>query len=77
MRYRYDSLSKIALIRAPLLSLHSPQDDIVPFAFGRQLFDAAPQPKHFVELTGDHNEGYIDTGDRYIQAIRDFLRGIS
>jgi len=74
MRYPYDSLSKMAGMKAPLLFLHSPQDDIVPFALGRKLYEAAPQPKQFVELLGDHNEGYVDTGDAYIRAVSHFLK---
>ena len=76
MRYKYDSLSKIAQLRVPLLELHSPQDDVVPFALGQKLFAAAPEPKTFFQLTGDHNEGYIDSGSAYIQAISDFLKGL-
>jgi len=76
MRYPHDSLSKIKNVHTPILSLHSPQDDIIPYALGRKLFAAANEPKQFVNLIGDHNEGYIDTGDAYIQAISVFLKGL-
>jgi fermentation-respiration switch protein FrsA (DUF1100 family) len=74
VRYHYDNLSKIPRIKMPLLIMHSPQDEIVPFEMGRQLYAAAPQPKTFFELTGGHNDGYAETGDRYIDAIHKFLR---
>lgn len=77
VRYRYDNLTKIPGITMPLLIMHSPQDDIVPFEMGRQLYAAAPEPKRFFELTGDHNEGYELTGDRYISAITQFLKSLS
>jgi fermentation-respiration switch protein FrsA (DUF1100 family) len=76
VRYRYDNLSKIPKIKMPLLIMHSPQDDIVPFEMGRALFAAAPEPKQFVELVGDHNEGYAESGDRYRRAVEDFLNKI-
>jgi fermentation-respiration switch protein FrsA (DUF1100 family) len=41
----YPSLRRIAGLRAPLLVLHGEDDDIVPLAHGRALFEAAPQPK--------------------------------
>ena len=57
LRFRYDSLSRMGELKCPVLVLHSPQDDVVPFAMGRQLFAAAPAPKAFLELVGGHNTG--------------------
>ena len=76
VRYHYDNLSKIPKIKMPLLILHSPQDEIVPFTMGRKLFAAAPAQKQFVELVGDHNEGYAESGDRYLKAVKEFLEQI-
>lgn len=44
---RFDSLSWMAKIRAPLLILHGERDRVVPIRFGRALFEAAPEPKEF------------------------------
>jgi len=77
VRFRYDSLSKISKVRCPVLVMHSPQDDIVPFEMGRRLFAAAPQPKIFFEMKGGHNEGFLDTGPAYGQAIRRFLESLA
>jgi len=73
VRFRYDSIAKIGKVDAPLLVMHSPQDDIVPYAMGRRLFEAAPEPKTFFEMRGDHNGGFLDTGPAYGRAIKDFL----
>lgn len=73
IRFRYDSLAKLPLVSCPVLVMHSPHDDIVPFAMGRRLFDAARGPKTFFEMKGDHNEGFLDTGPAYSEAIRKFL----
>ncbi len=72
--YRYDNASKIGRVDAPILVLHSPQDDIVPFEMGRAVFAAAREPKRFVELTGDHNRGYALAGRVYIDAVAAFLK---
>ena len=48
MRDRYDSISYIGQVRAPLLILHGERDGIVPIRFGRKLFAAANEPKRFI-----------------------------
>jgi uncharacterized protein len=76
VRYRYDNLSKIPRLAMPLLILHSPQDEIIPFEMGKQLYAAAPEPKQFFQLGGGHNDGYADSGDSYINAVKDFLKSV-
>lgn len=76
VRFRYDNLAKIGRIRCPLLIMHSPSDDIVPYDMGRRLFTAAPQPKAFLEMRGSHNEGFLDTGEGYPASIRKFLSSL-
>jgi fermentation-respiration switch protein FrsA (DUF1100 family) len=75
VRYRYDNLSKLPQIEIPTLFLHSPQDDIVPFDMAQKNLAATTAPKRLVQLIGDHNEGYVDSGDTYIQALADFIAG--
>ncbi|QQR69274.1 MAG: alpha/beta hydrolase [Alphaproteobacteria bacterium] len=54
---RFDSLSRIGQIKAPLLILHGEADDVVPVKLGRQLFEAARQPKQGIFLPGlGHND---------------------
>ena len=45
VRDKFDSLSKIGEINAPLLVLHGELDRVVPVEFGRELFAAAREPK--------------------------------
>ena len=45
VRDRFDSLSIIAKVKAPILVLHGDRDRVVPPRFGHALFDAAPEPK--------------------------------
>ncbi|HTH16575.1 MAG TPA: alpha/beta hydrolase [Magnetospirillum sp.] len=54
---RYDNLSKIAKVQAPLLVLHGDQDGIVPVAMSRQLLEQAQTEKQGVFLAGGgHND---------------------
>lgn len=42
---RYDSLSRIGRVTAPILILRGDRDAVVPASFSEALFDAAPEPK--------------------------------
>ena len=35
--------------------MHTRDDRLVPFALGQSLYDAAPDPKRFVQMAGGHN----------------------
>ena len=73
LRARYDNLAKAPKLKTPLLVAHSPEDQIIPFAMGHALFDAAPEPKEFFQLRGGHNDGFLETPD-YAQAFAAFLK---
>jgi fermentation-respiration switch protein FrsA (DUF1100 family) len=69
----FESIARIRAVGSPLLFLHSPEDGVIPIAEGRRLFDAAPPPKQFVEVSGGHI--YASEKDpRFFPAIRTFLR---
>ncbi len=72
-RFRYDSLEKIASLRCPLLVIHSPDDDLIPFENGQKLFDAASEPKQFLTIEGGHNEGFLVSSDVYFRGMEEFL----
>jgi fermentation-respiration switch protein FrsA (DUF1100 family) len=57
MRTQLDSERKIPNYRGPLLQYHGKKDTVVPFNFGKKLFDAANEPKELVvSETLDHND---------------------
>ena len=72
-RIRYPSIERIANISCPLLVIHSPDDEIIPFELGEQLFASARHPKSFLKTRGGHNDGFLLTGETYISGIRSFL----
>lgn len=74
VRLKYDSLAKAPKVACPVLVMHSAQDDIVPYWMGRKLFEELKEPKVFLEMRGDHNEGFLTTGPPYLDAIRAFLK---
>jgi len=72
-RFRYDTLARIADIHAPLLIVHSRNDEIIAFSNGERLFEAAGEPKRFLELQGGHNDGFIVSGAAYREGLEEFL----
>ncbi len=74
MKDQYRSTDKIAAIKAPLLIVHGEKDSTIPIRFARKLYQAAVQPKTFVELeNAAHNNIYEYGAERH---ILDFLSGI-
>jgi len=43
----------------PLAVLHSREDEIIPYHHATDLFEAATQPKTFIEITGSHNAAFV------------------
>jgi fermentation-respiration switch protein FrsA (DUF1100 family) len=76
MRNQFDSMSRIGAYRGPLLQSHGTADEVVPFAQGKQLFEAAAaSPKQFVAMPDVTHNGPND-GDYYtvLQRFLDRLR---
>lgn len=76
IRHELPTIEKVNDIHSPLLIIHSKEDDIIPYALGRRLFDAANEPKTFFEIRGSHNEGFVLSMDSYMVAWNDFLLDI-
>jgi hypothetical protein len=69
----FDTKSKIAKIRAPLLFFHGNRDEIIPLRLGRSLFEAAPEPKSFVEVPGaGHNDLVERAASGYSERLHEF-----
>jgi fermentation-respiration switch protein FrsA (DUF1100 family) len=74
LRTRYDLVNKVGKVRAPILVLHGDQDEIVPYAQGKKVFEAAPEPKEFYTIRGArHNDTYLIGGDPYFQKLKNFI----
>jgi uncharacterized protein len=71
VRDRFDSLAKIGRNKAPLFIFHGATDTLIPLALGRELFDAASEPKTWLTLDGvGHNDVQTPQAER---AVLDFL----
>lgn len=76
VRLQLNNVENIEDISCPVLVLHGEMDQVIPFDQGRAVFQAAPEPKHFLPLPGlGHNEPRERAAIR--AALRQFLDGLS
>jgi fermentation-respiration switch protein FrsA (DUF1100 family) len=62
MQDRFESLTRIRMISEPLLVMHGDSDTIIPQRFGRQLFEAANEPKQGYWPHGLGHNDIFDNG---------------
>lgn len=72
-RFKYNTLECLPNVAAPVLVIHSPRDDIIPFSHGKRLYEAAREPKEFLEIRGGHNDGFVFMRGEWVSALGAFL----
>lgn len=73
-RIHYPNIERIANVRCPVLVVHSPEDEIIPFEFGEALYARASSPKRFLRISGDHNSGFVMSGADYLLGLDEFIK---
>lgn len=69
LRDRFDNLTRIAQLRAPVAVIAGDRDSIVPASHSRAVYDAAQEPKTWTLLPGaDHNDPELVAGQAVIEA---------
>ena len=72
-RIRYPVKEYVTRIQAPVLVVHSRNDEIIPFDMGQTIFNEAKEPKFFLEMQGDHNAGFWISRETYVPALDRFF----
>lgn len=72
-RFKLATKKYLPDVACPVMIMHSPTDEIVPFKHGKLNYERVASPKRFVELRGGHNDCYFESRTDYTQAYRDFL----
>jgi len=72
-RFNYNVLDNLKHTTCPVLIVHSKADKTIPIHHGIKLFDAANEPKEFLEIAGDHCDGFLTTGQRYVDNLEKFI----
>ncbi|MEX0906493.1 MAG: alpha/beta hydrolase [Balneolaceae bacterium] len=60
----------------PLMILHSPEDRLIGYHHGLELYNNASGPKRFVELQGGHNNNYSLSKEIFTSSWKDFLNDL-
>jgi fermentation-respiration switch protein FrsA (DUF1100 family) len=77
VRNKYDTLGKMPRIRAPLLILHSRDDEFFDMRHAQRLLAAANEPKQLVELHGSHNDAFLVSAPIYRASLHKFFATLS
>ncbi len=72
-RYDYATADSVKQIKCPLLVMHSPDDEMIPFSHGRAVFEAAHEPKQFLQTRGSHNEDSLTVNSAHTDALKGFI----
>lgn len=75
-RFQYNTKKYIKEINCPVLVAHSRDDQIIPYEEGLAIFNAAPEPKQFLLMRGGHNDGFIVSGQTYVNGLGLFINQI-
>jgi len=72
--FSYQTINHIKEVHCPVMIIHSRDDEVIPFEFGLELYEAAKEPKDFVEILGSHNDGFLISGEIYNKAWKKWLK---
>jgi uncharacterized protein len=75
-RLRYPVAEYASRLECPVLVVHSRDDEIIPFEMGRSIYDAVKQRKSFLELRGDHNNGFFISRRDYVAGLDGFFESV-
>lgn len=76
-RERFSVLENINNSEIPLLVVHSPDDEIIPFSHGKKIYEnSSSEIKEFLKIRGSHNEGFFRSMDIYMKGLDNFLNTI-
>ncbi len=73
-RFGYRTIQYIQDVRCPVMLIYSRDDEVIPFEFGMDMFEAAGEPKEFVEIFGGHNDCFLVSGELYKNAWIKWLK---
>ena len=70
---RYPTRERMPHIHVPVMVMHSPKDQLMPYHHGQENFAAANEPKLFWKLNAFHNDFVVNDGDNYRAGLAAFL----
>jgi esterase/lipase len=74
VRAEYSAAESVRDFHKPILIIHSREDEVVPFKFGKKIYDNANQPKELFEIDYPHLHGTAYYSDIIISKINGMFR---
>jgi len=62
MKDRFESLGKISDVEAPVVVIHGQKDMVIPYRYGKKLYDAAGEPKMLLSYPAAGHNDLADFG---------------
>jgi fermentation-respiration switch protein FrsA (DUF1100 family) len=75
-RIRYPVKEYASRLDCPVLVVHSRDDEIIPFEMGKSIYAAVKPRKSFLEIRGDHNNGFFISRHEYVAGLADFIDSV-
>lgn len=73
-RIRFPTIEHVVASDIPLLVVHSRDDEIIAFAHAERIVAAVAEGRaELLEIQGDHNTGFLRSGERYLAGLSAFL----
>jgi len=70
----YGAVDAVPRIRCPLLVMHSPNDEVVPFSHGQDVFEAACEPREFWNAPNvDHCQLFDKYPQEWTSRVQSFI----
>jgi pimeloyl-ACP methyl ester carboxylesterase len=72
-----DTAANLRRVRVPVLILHGNRDEVIPQDLGREVFEAANEPKEFWGVEGANHSDILEVAGReYLERLRAFYEGL-
>jgi len=66
---KYDNLAKINKLKAPVVIIHSRDDEVVPYRHSEVLYEKVKTPKTMITMQGGHNDFIIEYKEIYADKL--------
>jgi len=74
LRYKFNNGEKLNEIKNPILIIHSPDDETIPYDESQKNINIIKGRKYFVKSRGDHNNGIFESKDLIIPIINNIIK---
>jgi len=76
-RYQYPVIEHIQKRNCPLLIMHSPTDETIPYQHSQELLKVAGKNARFQQLRGGHTDSFLVAREDYREALSTFVSDVT